>query len=127
MLAIIDFGATAILLFHTPTKYGSDRFRLRQRYPRDGQLQHIIDTLYRKHRSLQVYTDSFYPKGLAAASYIGRCMGHPPLAMSHLTLYNGQQGRFWYKETATGLRRDVSLSTLDFISLLVKHIPPKGM
>jgi hypothetical protein len=40
--------------------------RLRQRYPRDGQLQRIIDTLYRKRRGLQVYTDSFYPKGVAA-------------------------------------------------------------
>jgi hypothetical protein len=54
-------------------------------------------------------------------------MGHPPLAMSHLTLYDGRQVRFWYKETATGLRRDVALSALDFISLIVKHIPPKGM
>jgi hypothetical protein len=101
--------------------------RLRQRYPRDGQLQRIIDTLYRKRRGLQVYTDSFYPKGVAAASYIGRYMGHPPLAMSHLTHYQGKQVRFWYKETATGLRRDVTLSALDFISLIVKHIPPKGM
>jgi hypothetical protein len=101
--------------------------RLRQHYPRDGRLQRIIDTLYRKRRGLQVYTDSFYPKGVAAASYIGRYMGHPPLAMSHLTLYNGQQVRFWYKQTATGLRRDMTLSALDFISLIVKHIPPKGM
>jgi hypothetical protein len=29
--------------------------------------------------------------------------------------------------TATGLRRDVTLAALDFISLIVKHIPPKGM
>jgi hypothetical protein len=75
----------------------------------------------------RVYTDSFYPKGVAAAAYIGRYMGHPPLAMSHLTHYNGRQVRFWYQETATGLRRDVALSALDFISLIVKHIPPKGM
>jgi hypothetical protein len=54
-------------------------------------------------------------------------MGHPPLAMSHLTLYDGRQVHFWYKETTTGLRRDVALSALDFISLIVKHIPPKGM
>jgi hypothetical protein len=54
-------------------------------------------------------------------------MGHPPLAMSRLTHYDGQLVGFWYKETATGLRRDVTLSALDFISLMVKHIPPKGM
>jgi hypothetical protein len=101
--------------------------RLQQRYPRDGRLRTLINQLYQKRRGLQVYTDSFYPKGVAAASYIGRYMGHPPLAMSRLTLYNGQQVRFWFKETATGLRRDVILSALDFISLIVKHIPPKGM
>lgn len=54
-------------------------------------------------------------------------MGHPPLAMSHLTHYQAKQVRFWYKETATGLRRDVTLSALDFISLIEKHIPPKSM
>jgi hypothetical protein len=54
-------------------------------------------------------------------------MGHPPLAMSHLTHYDGRQVRFWFRETATGLQRDVTLSALDFISLIVKHIPPKGM
>ena len=101
--------------------------RLRQRYPGDGRLRTLINQLYQKRRGLQVYTDSFYPKGVAAASYIGRYMGHPPLAMSHLTHYQGKQVRFWFKETATGLRRDVTLSALDFISLIVKHIPPKGM
>ena len=64
---------------------------LRQRYPRDGRLRTLINQLYQKRQGLQVYTDSFYPKGVAAASYIGRYMGHPPLAISHLTLYNGQQ------------------------------------
>jgi hypothetical protein len=101
--------------------------RLRQRYPRDGRLRALINQLYQKRRGLQVYTESFYPKGVAAAAYIGRYMGHPPLAMSRLTHYDSQLVRFWYKETATGLRRDVTLSALDFISLMVKHIPPKGM
>lgn len=101
--------------------------RLRQRHSHDSQLHAVIRNLYQKRRGLQVYTDSFYPKGIQAASYIGRYMGHPPLAMSRLTNYDGQLVRFWYKETATGLRRDVTLSALDFISLMVKHIPPKGM
>lgn len=101
--------------------------RLRQLYPHDGRLRAIINQLYEKRRGFQVYTDSFYPKGVTAATYMGRYLGHPPLAMSHLTDYNGQVVRFWYRETATDFRRDVSLSALDFISLLVKHIPPKGL
>jgi len=101
--------------------------RLRQAYPHDRQLQRVINDLYHKRKGLQVYTDSFYPKGVAAAAYIGRYMGHPPLAMSHLTAYDGQRVSFWYRETTTGCRRDVTLAALDFISLMVKHIPPKGM
>jgi hypothetical protein len=58
--------------------------QLRQAYPHDRQLQRIINDLYQKWKGLQVYMDSFYPKGVAAAAYIGRYMGHPPLAMSHL-------------------------------------------
>ncbi len=100
--------------------------RLRQRHSHDSQLHAVIRNLYQKRRGLQVYTDSFYPKGIQAASYIGRYMGHPPLAMSRLTNYDGQLVRFWYKETATGLRRDVTLSALDFISLMVKHTHPKA-
>lgn len=86
-----------------------------------------INNLYRQHRAFQVHTDSFYPKGLEAARYIGRYLGHPPLATSHLNHYDGQQVRFWYRETETGFRRQVTLSALEFISLLVPHLPPKGM
>ena len=100
---------------------------LRQLRPYDNALRMTIDDLYRRFGGFQVYVDSFYPRGLEAAKYIGRYMGHPPLATSHITHYDGQQVQFWYRETATGLRRAVSLSPLDFISLLVQHIPPRGM
>ena len=66
-------------------------------------------------------------EGLAAATYIGRYLGHPPLATSRLTQYDGQRVHFWYRDTETGLRRELMLSPLEFISLLVQHIPPKGM
>lgn len=34
---------------------------------------------------------------------------------------------FWYIDTSTSERKTVTCSTLDFISILVPHIPPKGM
>ena len=101
--------------------------RLSQLYPQHHPLQAVIKRVRRRHRGLQTHTDSFYAKGVQAASYIGRYMGHPPMAMSRLTHYAGTTVRFWFKETMTGCRRDVTLSALDFISLMVKHIPPKGM
>ncbi len=101
--------------------------RLCQLFPDNRRLQAVVKRIRRKHRRLQTHTDSFYAKGVQAASYIGRYLGHPPMAMSRLTHYDGSTVRFWFKETATGYRRDVTLSALDFISLMVKHIPPKGM
>ena len=100
---------------------------LRRLRPYADVLRMTIDDLYRRFRGFQVYTDSFYPKGLEAAKYIGRYLGHPPLATSHITHYDGQRVQFWYRETATGLRREVNVSALEFISLLVQHIPPRGM
>jgi Putative transposase len=64
---------------------------LRQAQPHDPDLQHAITQGYHDHRGFQVYTESFYPKGLDAAKYIGRYLGHPPLATSHLTGYDGHQ------------------------------------
>ncbi len=100
---------------------------LRQARPHDPELRKAIDQGYRDHRGYQVHTDSFYPKGLNAAQYIGRYLGHPPLATSHITDYDGQQVTYWYKDTYTAQRITVTCSALDFISRMVPHIPPKGM
>jgi predicted RNA-binding Zn-ribbon protein involved in translation (DUF1610 family) len=101
--------------------------RLRQRRPHDADLQRVIAQTYVDHHGFQVYTESFYPKGLDAAQYIGRYLGHPPLATSHLTAYDGQQVTYWYIDTATKAKQTVTCSALDFISRLIPHIPPKGM
>ena len=100
---------------------------LRQARPFDQELRQAIDQGYRDHRGFQVHTDSFYPKGLDAARYIGRYLGHPPLATSHITRYDGWHVTYWYIDTATHQRITVTCSALDFISRLVPHIPPKGM
>jgi hypothetical protein len=72
---------------------------LRQAHPHDPDLQRAITQGYHDHRGFQVHTESFYPKGLDAAKYIGRYLGHPPLATSHLTGYDGHQVIFWYIDT----------------------------
>ncbi len=101
--------------------------QLHQARPHDLALQQAIEQGYRDHRGFQVYTESFYPKGLEAAKYIGRYLGHPPLATSHVTAYDGHQVTYWYTDTRTGQKQTVTCSALDFISRLVPHIPPPGM
>jgi hypothetical protein len=98
-----------------------------QARPFDHELRKAVDQGYRDHRGYQVKTDSFYPKGLDAAKYIGRYLGHPPLATSHITNYDGQLVTYWYVDSNTHQRVTVTCSALDFISRMVPHIPPKGM
>ena len=100
---------------------------LRQARPHDPELRKAIDQGYCDHRGYQVHTDSFYPEGLEAARYIGRYLGHPPIATSHIVDYDAHNVTYWYIDTATGLRQTVTCSVLDFISCLVPHIPPRGM
>jgi len=100
---------------------------LREARPHDRQLQWAVAQGYRDHRGYQVHTDSFYPKGLDAARYIGRYLGHPPLATSHIIGYVGQMVTYFYTDTYTGERITVTCSALDFISRLIPHIPPKGI
>jgi hypothetical protein len=101
--------------------------RLREVCPSDTTLQQVIAKTYTDHHGFMVHTESFYPKGIEAARYIGRYLGHPPLATSHLTDYDGKTVTFWYKDTQTGEKIVVRCSALDFISFMVPHIPPKGL
>lgn len=101
--------------------------KLRKLRPSDTALQQVIDKTFKDHHGFVVHTESFYPKGIEAARYIGRYLGHPPLATSHLIAYDGQMVTFWYIDTETGMRKDVRCSGIDFISLMIPHIPPKGM
>ena len=90
-------------------------------------MRKAIDQGYRDRRGYPVKTDSFYPKGLDAAKYIGRDLGHAPLATSHITNCDGQFVIYWYVDSNTGQRVTVTCSALDFISRMNPHIPPKGM
>ena len=100
---------------------------LRKARPCDQKLRRAIDQGYHDHRGYQVHTDSFYPKGLDAARYIGRYLGHPPLATSHITNYDGQFVTYWYVDSNSGQRVTVTCPALDFISRMIPHLPPTGM
>ncbi len=86
-------------------------------------MQRVIAQTYVDHHGFQVYTESSYPKGLDAAhaARIGRYLGHPPLATSHLAAYDGQQVTYWYIDTATKVKQTVTCSALDLISRLIPH------
>jgi hypothetical protein len=101
--------------------------RLHEIRPHDTALQHVIAKTYHEHHGFVVYTESFYPKGIEAAKYVGRYLGHPPIATSRLLNYDGKTVTFFYKDTQTDEKIVVHCSALDFISKLIPHIPPKGL
>ncbi len=101
--------------------------RLCELCPSDTVLQQMIAKTYHDHHGFMVHTESFYPKGIEAARYIVRYLGHPPLATSHLTDYDGKTVTFWYKDTQTDEKIVVRYSALNFISYLIPYIPPKGL
>jgi hypothetical protein len=76
--------------------------RLRESCPSDTVLQQVIAKTFTDNHGFMVHTESFYPKGIEAARYIGCYLGHPPLATSHLTDYDRKTITFWYKDTQIG-------------------------
>lgn len=52
--------------------------RLRESCPSDTSLQQVIAKTFIDHHVFMVHTESFYPKGIEAARYVGRYLGHPP-------------------------------------------------
>ena len=94
--------------------------RLREVCLSDTTLQQVIAKTYLDHHGFMVHTESFYPKGIGTR-YIGRYLGHPPLATSHLTDYDRKTVTFWYKDTQTGEKIVVRCSALGFISSLMPH------
>jgi len=101
--------------------------KLRELRPSNTALDQVITKTFKDYHGFVVHTESFYPKGIDAARYIGRYLGHPPLATSHLIDYDGKIVTFWYKDTQTSEKIVVKCSALDFISKMVPHIPPKGL
>ncbi|MBA4383924.1 MAG: hypothetical protein C0410_04255 [Anaerolinea sp.] len=101
--------------------------KLRELRPFDTALQRMSAKTFKDHHGFVVYTESFYPKGNNTARYIGRYLGHPPLATPHLTDYDGKCVTFWYKDTQTSEKIIVKCSALDFISKMVPHIPPEHL
>jgi hypothetical protein len=65
-------------------------------------------------------------EGWNMARYIGRYIKHPPIAESRITVFNGKQVTFWYKDSETKQIKTVAMEKFEFIRLLLSHIPEKN-
>jgi hypothetical protein len=92
------------------------------------EIRELIDKLYRK-----------YPKGIVAhikmekvpkreklARYLMKYVGSPPIALSRIIEYDGENVKYWYKDHRTNKKEVVEVSVMTFIGRMVQHILPKG-
>ena len=68
-----------------------------------------------------VWSDSIQSKNIA--KYIGRYVRHPVIANGRIIRYNKKNVTFFYSDNNKN-KVIVKKSVLDFISLLIQHIPP---
>ena len=59
------------------------------------------------------------------AKYIGRYLGRPVIATSRIDSYDGQSVTFHYNRHEDGLLIHETISVMDFIKRLIRHIPDK--
>jgi len=69
--------------------------------------------------------DSKKGEGWNMARYIGRYVKHPPIAESRIMVFDGKQVTFWYKDSETKRRKNCNYGEIEFIRLLLSHIPEK--
>jgi len=59
--------------------------------------------------------------------YLIKYVASPPIALYRITGYDGEYVRYWYREHPTNRQVFTKVSAFEFISLLIQHIPPKGL
>ena len=66
------------------------------------------------------------PKKEQLAKYLIKYVGSPPIALSRIIKYDGENVRYWYKDHRTNKKVEEEVSAITFIGRMVQHILPKG-
>lgn len=84
----------------------------------------LLNDHYNKHWIVHFAKPTKKP--IHTIQYLGRYISRPPLAMSRLKHYDGNEVIFQYLDHTTKTQRQFKCSAMDFIERLIKHIPDKG-
>jgi hypothetical protein len=57
--------------------------------------------------------------------YLFKYVSSPPISLRRIEKYDGQNVTYWYKDHRRGLVKE-TLSAVEFIGRMVRHLPPKG-
>ena len=101
---------------------------LSQIVPTD-EMKFLIDRWYKKYQKgfVAYVTKGKVPeqcRGLA--KYLAKYVASPPIAVSRIIRYTGEEVTYWYKDHETQNKEVVTVGVLTFIGRMVQHILPKG-
>lgn len=123
----VDLGYFPYEVIHKKWQYHLLKM-LKEVVPTD-EMKSLINELYKK-----------YPRGFVAhvtkgkvpeqcrglAKYLAKYVASPPIAISRILSYTGNEVTYWYKDHQTKAKEVVTVDVLTFIGRMVQHILPKG-
>lgn len=99
---------------------------LKKRLPDDKEFKKLINVLYKQNKEgFYVHAKNRMKNAKGAALYIGRYVSRPAIAESRIESYDGEKVTFWYERHDNKQRIKVEIPVMEFIGLLVRHIPDR--
>ncbi|MDW7777312.1 MAG: transposase [Methanosarcinales archaeon] len=102
---------------------------LKKELPKGTETNVFIDRLFKDYPSGFVVNGKrrFEKReGWGMARYIVRYIKHPPTAESRIIAYDGKRVTFWYRDSETRQKINVTMDKFEFVGLLFSHIPEKN-
>lgn len=99
---------------------------IRERFKGNKKVINLVNKLYtQKKNGFYVHARTKMRSARSAAKYIGRYMSRPAIAESRIIGWDDKEVEFWYEDSETGKKENVTMPILQFIGRLVSHIPEK--
>jgi len=100
---------------------------LREAFPDDKGVQDKISDIYRRRseRGFIIRAKKERVRKRDIVSYLIKYVASPPIALSRIVGYDGEEVRYWYREHPTERRVEVRVSAFEFIRRMIQHIMPK--
>lgn len=87
----------------------------------------IKSTVYNNHKNgFYVYAKPNLCDTRTVTNYIGRYLGRPVIALKRIDAYDGENVTFHYNRHEDDVYVQKTIPALEFISLLIQHIPEKN-
>ena len=92
----------------------------------DSSFKAVKSKCYREHKhGFYVYAKPNVCDPKAVAKYIGRYLGRPVIATSRIDKYDGEMVTFHYHRHEDEKYMEETITAMDFIKRLIRHIPEK--